>query len=76
MKELLRQLEDMALCGYGVMWHQTHKEYRPFSRDGESIEFWHDPDGCSSEDFTTAVHATHAKMLESNQELLTKTVFK
>lgn len=63
MSNLLKELEDMALNGYGVAWHPTHNRFYPFEVDRECIDWWHDPEGCDSENFETAVHATHEEML-------------
>jgi len=63
MDNLLQAIEDMALEGYGVAWHDVYNEYRPFRVDYNIIEFWHDPEGCGSENFETAVKATHEEML-------------
>lgn len=55
----------MALNGYGVAWSNIYREYRPFEVvEGDVINWWHDPDGCASEDFETAVFATHEEMLK------------
>lgn len=63
-KPLVTLLEELAKNGYGVAWH-PHKEFRPFCVEVgcDVIEFWHDPEGCGSEDFETAVRATYKKML-------------
>ncbi len=65
MSDLLKKLEDMAVNGYGITWSSVHKEYRPFEvyAKDDLIEFWHDPDDCGSDDFETAVRATHKNML-------------
>lgn len=63
MNDLLELLNDMALKGYGVVWHEVYGEYRPFEVEYETIEFWHDPEDCGSKDFETAVRATHKEML-------------
>ncbi len=48
-----------------VLHGQTsHNEYRPFSVEGDVIEWWHDPEDCGSTDFETAVRATHEEMLQ------------
>ncbi len=64
MGDLLILLQNMALNGYGVAWHPTHNRFYPFEVErGNSIDWWHDPSGCDSEDFETAVRATHEEML-------------
>ena len=63
MDDLLALLNDMALNGYGVAWHETHNEYRPFSVEEDVIEWWHDPEGCGHSEYDKAVRATHEEML-------------
>lgn len=63
MTELTMLLNDMALEGYGVAWHEEHDEYRPFSVEKDVIEWWADPEGCGHPVFETAVRATHEEML-------------
>lgn len=65
MNNLLRMLEDMALNGYGIAWHNMFHEYRPFEVRAldSAIKWWHDPEGCGSVDFETAVRATYEEML-------------
>ncbi len=56
-------LQAMAFEGYGVAWDDRRQEYRPFSVEGDVIEWWHDPEECNHKDFETAVRATHQEML-------------
>ena len=68
--ELFDLVEEMARNGYGVIWNETHKEFRPFDveKGCELMEFWHDPDGCGLADFKKAILATHEKMIEYERE--------
>lgn len=67
MTESLAKIEKLARAGYGVAWYSLDKEFYPFVVDGDDIEWWHDPEGCGSEDFNTAVRATYANIFDSGK---------
>ncbi len=45
-----RKIKDLARQGIGVAWNPIHKEYWPFEVDGETINWWHDPEGCNRQE--------------------------
>lgn len=61
--EIIIKAEDLACNGYGVAWHPLHKKYWPFEINGESINWWHDAEGCASTSFINAILMTHGEML-------------
>jgi len=66
--EFVMKVEDLALNGYGVSWHSVHQMYWPFQIDGDSIDWWHDSEGCADKSFVKAILRTHAKMLGVSED--------
>ncbi len=64
MKRLEHLAEDLARKGYGVAWHKTYETYWPLEADGESINWWHDPEDCDSPDFANAIRKTYNAVTE------------
>lgn len=58
----MKKIIELLQKGYGIGWHQFYQDFRPFSIDGDNIEWWRDPSGIEDDDFQQAVNKLHKEI--------------